>query len=318
MLETFKFVQGAVSTKNFIPEMKHFVVRDGRVTGFNGVLALSSPVDFDLACAPKAVPLVKAIGSCTEVVSIGLTPANRLRVQSGKFRAYIECAELEGMPQHEPQGEVIEFDGEAMLAAIAALSPFVGNDASRPWTNGILLRGQSAFATNNVCLVEYWLGVQLPFTVNIPMAAIREMTRIGQPPVHAQVSPHSITFHYEDGRWLRTQLYSTDWPDLGKILDQANNAAPVPEGLFEALDMVKPFLDADGAVHFAGGCVRTSTEEELGGVCEVPGLPDTGIYRHAMLKLLDGVAQQIDFAAYPAPLIFYGDRLRGAITGMKA
>lgn len=318
MIEAMKFVQGAVSTKNLIPEMKHFAIQGGHVRGFNGMLALSSPIDFDMDCAPQAVPLVKAIQNCDDVVSLGMTPAGRLRVKSGGFKAFIECLDLQGLPHQAPEGQEIVFDGEQMMLAIRSLSPFVGNDASRPWTNGILLRGQSAFATNNVCLAEYWIGTEVPFTINVPMPAIKEMQRVAEPPTHAQVCEHSITFHYADGRWIRTQLFSTDWPDLTPILDVDSTPIAVSSELFKGLGMLKPFLDDRGLVFFKDGQVRTTVEDELGAGFDVPGLHHEGVYAYKMLSLLDGIATTADFGRYPDPVTFYdGDRMRGVITGQQ-
>lgn len=318
MIEALKFVQGAVSTKNLVPEMKHFVIKDGTVRAFNGTLALCSPIDFGVDCAPLAVPMVKAIEKCTDVASLGMTPAQRLRVSSGKFRVFIECVDLRDLPDQQPEGDRIDIDGERLMDAVAKLVPFVGNDASRPWTNGILLRGQSAFATNNVCLIEYWLGTQFPLVLNIPMSALREMLRIGQAPTHMQASTHSVTFHYPDGRWVRTQLFSTEWPDLSPILDQPANAQPVPEGLFDALDTLKPFLQEGNRIYVKDGTISTALEEDLGARVDVPGLQHDGIYHLNMFRLLEPVANTIDFSRYPAPLLFYGDRVRGAIVGQRA
>lgn len=319
MLEALKFVQGAVAKRDFVPEMKHFVVQDGMVRSFNGTLALCSPIDFDVACAPQAVPMVQAIQRCEDVAALSLTKANRLRVSSGAFTALIKCVELEGLPHQHPEGKHVELDGAAMMEAIRVLTPFVGNDASRPWSNGILLRGQSAYATNNVCLAEFWLGTEMPITVNIPMAAIKEMVRIEQPPTHVQVCDHSVTFHYADGRWLRTQLYSVnDWPELRPLLERPAAPLPVPEGLFEGLEMLKPFADKLEHVHFTdGGMMRTHLEDEEGATYAVPGLHSAGIYRISMLLKLAEVATSIDFTQYPAPLMFYGDRLRGAMMGLR-
>jgi len=36
-----------------------------------------------------------------------------------------------------------------------------------------------------------------------------------------------------------------------------------------------------------------------------------------MLNLLNGNANSIDWSAYPSPCMFFGDRLRGAIVGMR-
>ena len=318
VLECLRFVRGAVSTKDLVPEMKHMVIEEGTVRTFNGTLSLCSPIDMDITAAPVAVPMVQAIRNCADEVFLSLTKSNRLRVQSGKFLAYIDCVEMEGLPHQKPEGEIHEVDGAALLEGIKACTPFIGNDASRPWTNGILLRDQSMFATNNVCLVEYWLGYHPPHTVNIPAPALKEVQRVKEPPTYLQVSDHSITFHYPDGRWIRSQLLATEWPDLRPILEQPHKAVEVPEELFPALAAIKPFVEKDGRIYFKdGGRVSTSPEDGLGASYEVPGLHPEGIYHVKMLELLDGVATKIDFARYPDHLIFYGHRLRGAIIGQR-
>lgn len=316
ILDTMRFVQGAVSNKDMIPEMKHFVIQDGEIRSFNGVLALSSPIDFAVNCAPKAVPLVQAIRNCEDITTLGITDGGRLRVRSGPFRAFIECVSMEGLPHQKPQGEMVPIDGNVLMNAINTLQPFVGNDASRPFTNGILFSGQSAFATNNVVLVEYWIGVPLPFTINVPMAAVKEMVRIKQPPISIQLCEHSVTFHYEDGRWIRSQLLTTQWPEFTKILEVPSAPVGVPENLFDGLEALKPFLEKQGLVYFRDGLLHTSISDTDGASYEVPGLAQEGCYKLAMLSLLKNVAKTIDFSSYPKPCIFYGDRLRGAIIGL--
>ena len=69
---------------------------------------------------------------------------------------------------------------------------------------------------------------------------------------------------------------------------------------------------------FKDGELTTSPDEGLGARYAVDGLHDEGVYRIGMLKLLDGVAEQIDFTAYPGPLLFYGNGVRGAIIGLRA
>lgn len=317
MLRELKFVMGAVAKKDFIPAMSHFAIEGGRVRSFNGTLALCSPIPFDIDCTPKADTLIRAISNCTDTVTLSMTPAGKLRVQSGKFKAFVDCVH-DQTPHVEPEGERVDFDGAALLQAFKTVASFIGDDASRPWTNGVLLRGQSAFATNNVMLVEYWVGAAFPIVVNVPRAAIKEMIRINEAPTYAQVTANSLTFHYSDGRWVRTQLFSAEWPDLSKVLDRACNATPIDERIFEAVDTIKPFADKMGRVFIKNGVLSTSPELSEGAVYEVPELEFEGVYSIEMVKLLKGVAKQIDFTAYPNPCIFYGDKIRGAIIGMRS
>jgi hypothetical protein len=314
MLRELKFVMGAVSKKDMVPAMKHFAIQNGRVRSYNGTLALSSPIPFNIDCYPRADMLIKAIAMCDETVTLAMTPAGKLSVKSGAFKALISCVEASDV-HLEPTGAELACDGEVLLKAFQVLEPMIGEDASRPWANGVLLRGESAFATCNVVLCEYWMGTAFPHVVNIPAAAVREVIRIGEPPASLMLDENSISFLYEDGRWIRTQLFSTEWPDLSKVLDRACNATEVDSRIFLAMQQLKPFVDKSSRVIFKPGIVSTHEAEEEGGHVELDGSVMQGIYSLEMLLLLKGVAKHADFTTYPKPCLFYGDRLRGAIVG---
>lgn len=317
MLTELKFVQGSVAKKDFVPSLTHFSIEGGTVRGYNGTIALCSPIPFDIECKPKAEPLIKAIANCAETVQLTLTPAGRLSIKSGKFKAFIDCVEGD-TPHVLPTGERMGIDGATVLNAFKLLYPMIGTDASRPWSNGVLLLGESAFATNNVVLCEYWTGAAVPVPINVPRAAIKEMLRIDEAPESLQMDTNSLTFHYSGGRWLRTQLLETKWPDLGRVLNRESNPAPVDARIFEALEVIKPFTDKLNRVLFRPGRVSTHEDESEGATYEIEGFDHTGIYSFDMLQILQGAAQRVDWSTYPNPCMFFGERLRGAIIGMRA
>lgn len=315
MLDALKFVQGAVAKKDFVQALTHFHISGGFIKGYNGSLALCSPIDLDLEVTPKAVQFIKAIATCKDTVQLNVTPAGRLAIKSGSFKAFVDC--IDGpYPDIQPEGEVLELDG-TLLKALKVLNPFIADDASRQWARGILFRGPSAYATNNVTLVEYWLGYNFPVEVNIPEPAVRELLRIGEEPTKVQVCENSATFHYASGRWLRTQTYSTQWPDMGKILNRDSTQQPFPEGFFEALVDLLPFADDLDRVYFLGTRIATALADGLGASVDLAGLPEQGVYNIKQLQLLEDIAETIDLSQYPAPCLFYGDRVRGAIVGMR-
>jgi hypothetical protein len=317
MLKELKFVQGAVAKKDLLPAMTHFRIEGGTVRSYNGTLAISCPIPLDIDCCPKAVSMVKAIENCNDATTITMTPTGKLSIKSGKFRALVET--IDGATPHvQPAGERFDFDGQAFVEACKVLEPFVSTDASRSWTNGVLLEGQSAYATNNVCLVQYWLGAAFPLRVNVPRAAIREVLRVGEAPTHGQVERSSITFHYTDGRWIRSQLLDVEWPmDLvAGLLDQPSNPQPLPADFFAGLASVRSMADGSSRVYMRDGALRTHADHEQGAAYEID-LPADGLYNLQMLALLQGVVDTIDLTLYPGPALFFGDRLRGAIVGMK-
>ena len=317
MKEALNFVKGAIARKDFVPELTHFNIQDGRIVGFNGDMAISSPIGVDIRAKPHAQTFIKAVNSAQEEVALSLTKSGRLSLKSGKFRALIDCLPGDESRFIVPEGQVIDL-GPNFLDCIKALARFQGIDASRPWSSGILLRSGSALATNNICLVEYWHGNTLPFPVNIPRAAIAELMRINENPEKVQATSNSISFHFSGARWIRTQLLVGEWPEaVDRIFEGDGLSTPINEELFEALETLKPFTDDNSRVFFTDKGIATSHEPEIATTVDIAGLPQGACFHHAMLSLLDGVATKIDFTTYPKPCKFQGDKLRGVIVGLR-
>ena len=318
MLKELKFVQGAVASKDYVPALNHFRIENGRVEGYNGDLALSTPIDLDIRAMPKGTAFVKAIERLPEgaEVVLNLTKTGKLTVKAGAFKVHVDCWPDDDAPRSVPAGEIFDMPG-GILPVLKRLAPVMGIDASRPWAMGILFDGQSAFATNNIVVVEHWLPVVFPTPINLPAMAVKEMIRIGQEPIAMQPEERAITFHYEGGAWLRTSLVSTDWPDLSRILNNECDAQPVPAYFFDALSRLDAFVEKHGRLYFREGVVATSTDEGVGASMELPGFNAEGAYHLSQMRLLEPLATSIDFSRFPLPALFFGDNVRGAIVGMR-
>lgn len=319
MLNDLKFAAGAIARKDFVPALTYFRISEGRIYGFNGVLAISTPTDLAVTCVPKAANFIKAVERVpddTEIV-LNLTQAGKLSIKSGPFRAYVEClADEQAFPNVQPAGEYVELPG-GLLPVLRKLAPFMGVDASRPWAMGVLLRGQSAFATNNIVLIEHWLPIVFPTPLTLPSDAVKEMLRIGTEPVAIQLEERAVTFHYPNGAWLRTSTSSTEWPDLSRVLDKPHDAQPFPEGFFEAAARLDAFVTKERRLYMRAGMLATSAHDGEGATMTLDNFWQTGCYYLDQMVKLDGIATSIDFSLYPAPCLFFGDMLRGAIIGMR-
>jgi DNA polymerase III sliding clamp (beta) subunit (PCNA family) len=318
MLSALKFVQGAVAKKDFVPALTHFRIAHGRVKGFNGQLAISSPIDLDLAAAPKAAPFVKAIDACTDTISLQVAKNGKLVVKSGAFKAHIECDPGTDFPDITPAGKMVKLN-ESLMPALRTLEPFIAEDASRPWACGVLFDGPTAFATNNIVLMEYWLGFDFPGRVNVPGRAVREILRIKDNPTHMQLSETRLTFHYEDSRWVSTNLYEPQWPPTKDLLDKflSNNTAALPEEFWPALEQIAPFADDLERVYFFGDHMSTSPSPDLEGTTVACKCPATGIFNVKQILALKDQFNVAGFDSYPAPVPFFGNAVRGIIVGIR-
>lgn len=317
MLAELKFVKGSVAKKDFDGALTHFCIEKGTVRGYNGKIALCTPISLDMEAKPKAEAFIMAIESCTDTIAIHRTPTGRLSIKSGAFKALVDCMD-EPFPDVQPEGEELQTGG-GLLKCFQTLAPFIAEDASREWARGIMLRGSSAFVTNNVVLIEYWLGQPFPKEVNVPQMAIKELLRIGEEPEKLQIAEGSITFHFSGGRWLRSQLYGTNWPDLQPVLNQPGQPVQPHERFWEGVATLAPFADKLGRLYLAPGKLATSTSEEDGASFELPGFNYNGCYAYKHLRDLADVVDLIDFSQYPRPCPFTGKdkMLRGVVIGMR-
>ncbi len=315
MLEALKFVQGAVASKGFAPELTHFRIENGVIKGFNGALALASPIDLNLDVTPKAIPFIKAIMACKETTAMSLTKAGRLSIKSGKFKAFIDCID-ETYPEVLPEGDKIEIKTD-FIDALKTVAPYMAEDASRPWARGVLLDGQTITATNNIVIAQCWIANAFPLRINLPAKAVKELIRIKAVPTHVSCTDKTVTFYFEDGRWLRSNLVDMDWPNINKVLDRESEQKPIPAGFFEAIEDVKPFVDEVGRIIFTSEGIRTSFADNEGASVDIEGLASETSFNVGHLASIEKIVHTIDFSMYPAPCIFYGANLRGAIVGMQ-
>lgn len=319
MLDALKFVQGAIAKRDFIPALTHFYIHNGFIKGYNGQVALCAPIELDITASPLAAPFIKAIQCCDDVPALHLNEAGNLVVKAGKFRAVVPCT-TDPFPDVVPEGYRVSLTGD-LLSTFKLLAPIILDDASRVMANSLLLRGQSAFATNNVILVERWMGAPFPVEVAIPRGAVLEIVRIGEEPIGLCIDTKSVTFIYSGHRWLRTQLYNLAWPDTAKLLERNTVTRTLPADFFSALKKCEKFSDEHGTVILNAGTMLTHADTSTGAQVTLSGdLPAANArFKIEQLKLLDGICEEIEFLSYPSPCIFYARSklLRGVIMGMR-
>ena len=315
MLDELDFTRGAVASKDYVPALTHFHIRNNTIIGYNGAIAINAPLELDLNCSPKAVSFVKAIQACKGgTIQLHIAPNGKLAIRSGDFLVFIECIE-EGYPDVKPEGEHIKF-GASILDAMRTLEPFISIDASRPWSRGVLFKGDSAYATNNIILSEYRLTNKFPKELNVSAEAIQELLRIGREPETIQIADESVTFHFASGRWMKAQSLSTRWPDVSKILDRPYNPQKLPERFFTVLRDLLPFINEAEQVRFRDNKLATASVDDIGASVLFDGIPNGPIFNIKQLLLLEGIVTGIDFSLYPEPCLFSGKNIRGAIVGM--
>jgi len=321
MLEALKFVIAATARKDYAPELCHIEIKNGRVTASDGIMSLSAPIPVDLHVLPHAKSLMTAVNACPDdgVIALHVTRAGKLGVKSGTFKAFVNCLP-EGTPftAVEPEGVEVLVTPE-LLTSIKALEPFMAIDASRPWAMAVRIGQNSCMASNNVVLVEKWHGAQFPHEIVLGSETVKALVKINEAPERVMLNKlNSITFFFPGGRWLKSQLVDSKWPEnITKAFPEICVPSAIPEGFFESLETLRPFIDDYGRVYLLETGMTTCDSEGEGASVDlqIPGAK--GVYHLKMLQLLDEVAKTIDFTMYPKPCPFFGEKLRGIIVGIR-
>jgi len=318
LLKSLKFVQGAVAKKNHVPVLKHFKISNNRIESCNGVLSLSSPIDCNLEIQPHAETFVHAVEVCEDITTLHETDTGRLAITSGKFKAYINTSDSV-FPEAQLAGKRIEVDG--LLEAMLALRPMIGEDASRPWSHGILFVKNSAYATNNIILVEHWLPRPVSRPFGLPSMTVNELLRINEEPESIQINEHIVTFHFSGDRWLSSKLLSINlWPDVRQLLKNPDDLElyTIDSSLFETLLKLRPFTADLRPVWLNDDTVSTASSDKDGARIQTTDCGNMrGTWSLDQLILLKGSATRIAWDSYPAPCSFFGKGMRGVIIGIR-
>lgn len=339
MYEALNFVKGAVARKDFVPAMTHFHIQGGRIYSYNGVVTLSSPIGLDLNVRPKAETFLRAISSCegADKISFHVTPAGKLCIRGGSFKSNIEC--LQGVAADfeylTPEAPLYSFDpGDNLMEGIKTVTPFISEDASRPWSRGILMRGRHLYATNNVILIRRTItegNDYIPDTeIVIPRAAIVEMLRIKENPLFIRVRDTDIIVEYTDDRWMRAQLVVNKWPvapdsmldsAMTSTIDNATATYMAPN-VYDAVDALIPHAGPERRLYMSKTGFSTHADITAGGASvevSMPVLANYPIVNIDQLAKLRGVAYHLNMTRYPASMPFIsGDgEVAGIIAGMR-
>lgn len=332
MLDALRFVSGAVSLLDTVPALSHYRIEAGFIMGFNGTVALCSPINLHIKATPHAEQLYRALKSCDATVAITQTTNGRLLVRAGAFSGRVDCLEDAAYPAVAPDGPAYTVK-PGLCALFKKLLPIIGNDPTKLWMNGALLANGSITVTNGVVLAQAYTGDYMERACNVPATAIKELVRVGLDPIAIQWGAQSVTFHFENGRWLRTSLFVDPWP-LAKIEALlASVGTPDADGagycvapcFFPALKKLMPFCENEFArVELVSGLmtVRDSGRVDRAkmdlNTLEGHAVMCQGDYNARELMKLDGLADIIYWADYPKAVGWSGNGVRGRIQGLTA
>lgn len=319
LLEALKFVNMA-QKKDGLPWESHCQLQNGMALATNGILTVGHKIEEELHAAPHTETLMKALAKCGQTLSLTQHTENLLVIQSDKLRANVPCADITSMPALYPDKQIATLT-PAIAEAFGLLAPLINEGETRVALTGVLLQANTVTATNGHAIIEYWHGIDLPPDLIIPRIAALAVFKCGKTLSGFGFTDKSVTFHFEDGSFIKTSLVDGKFPNTDRLFKKSYIYLPLPEGFFEAVDSVAAFVDSEtGSVIFNDNKIKTSMYNHKGASYEVEDLPELSEGMGISIKLLNicrNAMTQADFKSEPESIQFIGENTRGKIMLLK-
>lgn len=314
LMEALAFVSIA-GTKDDQPYKQHVALNSNFAVASDGQLTAGYPITEELECCPHLELLKKAISQCGNTLAIAEQENGALSIKGDKLRAMVPCLPFSVMPDFDimqPDPNIATID-DRIKAAFAVCGVMVSESGSRMVEAALLLEANACTGTNGRVLMQYWHGIHLPPSLVVPKIFAAAVCKTKSPLVGFGFNPgHSVTFHFENGAWLKTLLYSDAYPDVAPIIDQQSVPLPVPEGFFEAIETVADFNEEGTATITDGEIVSHKGTEAAGAAYEIEGLKSDLSFKSEYIKMIAPFAKTIDLSK-PDRAFFFGDNMRGVI-----
>lgn len=315
LIVALKFI--AVAQKKAGPTQIQFAhIGQHWAAASDGVLTVAHPIEEDLAACPHTLQFIDALSKVGEELSITQLTANALAVSSGAFRALVPCVDFDIVPITAPDPQCAVID-DRIKEALAAVSGLATESAPNATYAAVLLQGGSAVATNGVALLEAWHGIDLPPGMLLPKVAATAISKTSLSLVGFGFSPSSATFYFENGAWLKTQLYGERYPNYEILFNiEGFNPWHIPDEFFKAVRAVESF-SPNGNVFFQNGAVLSTQFKEEASTYKIEGLPENMGFSAKLLLAVEHAFAKAHFAPEIKRVVFSNENLRGVLSSLE-
>lgn len=322
--EAISKVKDAVASKDVVPYMTHYLVKDNMIHATNGRVTAAAPFPDDRVYLVPARAFEKTLERMpSDDIKIVLDDQQNLKISCGRYRAKLLTLKQQVIiPGPEGQEAMCPPDFAERLRAVRH---FLSDNATQPFALCVLITGNAMYATNNIS-VAVSDGVGLPeMYCMLPVWAVDFVLKRDTSPSHVQWTDSSISFRWDDGSWMRSQLFCEKFPpSLPTIVeDIARPEWEIPSDwrdLFRDVCSMSENADGPSEVHIypdklVGGHLVGDMSVEI----ETPvpeGTPFTRWNPKFLLPVVEN-ATHLDLTIWPKPCPFHGPLVRGVVLGFR-
>jgi hypothetical protein len=303
MINALGFISTLKAPNAGYPEQYDYVFMNaGYAIGYNGIVAAGHPLPEGIVGYYHAKLLAEALDNTDKTFTMTRRDDGFLEIGSGKYSAIVPAYDAAQVIPTMPDNKMVHVDKpDRMLEAFKVALELTNDTGTIALHGAIMMQGSSLFATNGSILVEIDTDNPLP-PVTVPRQFLQAIVKLGKKPHYMGINgvDHStFTIWYEDGAWLRTnvfgrevwseQVITTTYDYMNKITEQEPSA--LPASVWAATKALLPFTDPEfNRLKLRPGRISTTVTNGKCASLDVPELMFTADVNGKHLALLEGIA----------------------------
>lgn len=330
MLEAFNWVKDAISTKGLQPLTLYYLIEGGMIYGTDGRMTVGHPFPSDLNFCAVAAPTLKLVERLPDPKIT--VKEDEVVFRSGRLSGAVKTVSPGQWQFNREVGKGFIIP-DRLLPSLEQLRPFISDNAAKAWALCVLADNNSLYATNNIAVaaaLEIDLhGMRRALIPNwaIDFLMHRRDGLIEWSYQEDLTATNSMTFYWDNGAWMRTQLMDDQFPTS---IDDVIGRAPycdleiTPEWK-AAYAYVAGLAESHVEFHAERIVGRDGplNESKMTATADVATpVPDNkellySAWDPRFLEPVMKVATHFDPRPYPAPCPFRGPDVIGVVMGRR-
>lgn len=316
--DAIKRVSTAIAARPIVPTLTHYCCLPNELIGGDGRFFVGVPCETGLNALLPAVSVDALIKRLPEDFKVE-QDAERVTFKSGRYRGSVKFLSTLEYTSSKPEGQRVPVD-PAFLAVLEDMRPFVGLDSIHAWSCGVCIRNRRMYATNNRCLVRS-AGVEIDLKIAddviVPVWAIDFLLSVSNKLTGISATSNSMSFFWDDGSWMRTQLFDGKFPDnCDTIIESAGEPTTrVTSEWREAMLFVQAL--GENSVRVERNVITGRTEQMDVTVDVETDVDQVTAWDKRVLDIALPVGAMWNPGTWPKPSPFQTATLEGAFVGVR-
>lgn len=316
-LDAYSKVKAAVAA-NETTFLSHICVKAGMMFATDSRMTAAAEVDFDGTFMAPAREFYHAMTVLGEIdTKLKVKDDYKLVISKSRRRVTIETLDPESFAYQLPAGDPLQIP-KGFVEALKAVSPFMSDDRTKAWANAIRIKGNKAYATNNITVAcSSFANWSVDVDITIPDWVIQYILSRDVELEYMSYTENSVSFNWKDNSWLRSARLSQEMSDV--VLDLVDKIQvadfALTEEWKEAFGTVTQM--SDDILYITPSMIKAGKGHAKIEAEVVSDVEEDTMWHPKYLELVINQATHFDAKGWPGACSWRGENSSGLIVGRR-